>query len=436
MIAVTYRQLANVETDYPGSAIMTRIEKYTGARTLYGLDTPINVLDIITNVNLNDGVLTLTYADNVIGLCQTLAIECMKASLAPWDAVFSGDTRARNLLDNMTLYLASVGIPQVPKKDYCGDPIPGFYGVIPANQLLDAHTSIKASVDALSLTGRFYTNSWWITQSAPFTAAQLAYWQSPWAAAQWAIDSQDQNAVDIVVTDHPLPLAGYVEKNIDDTLLLDPDYYFKESVDQFDMQRATSAGHETYYGIIIHKPLDGSMPGGTEGNPLSYENSAVKLLSDLLKMTYTMVVYKVNLLPFIIIGIRECMRQYVTEQRLRISGSILPRLLDLSKHGIFPNLTHESAVTIYEQQVINAGLNKRAELLRSSAYIHTFDADLSGTINSTERVNLEETIRVEMIAARKANALAAYNAAKATYDTLPQLSAGQYLVDVVTPYLL
>ena len=428
MVTVTYRQLNPMDTDYPG--VTTRIEAYTGSRQSYGLDMPINVLDIIDNVGLDDGILTLDYAvSNTLPLCQILAIECLRASMIPWETIFPGDSRLRDFLHDAELYLETKDTPGTPKVDYCGDEIPGFYGTIPVNQLTDQYNSIKASSDALSLVGTFYMNSSWLTSGGPFSQAAIEYLENS-ATGRWTIDLQDRNSVDYV-TIPATALTGYTTQNINSILATDPDYYFKESA-QFDVQIVPSY---THYGIIFHRILNGIFVSATLDEQISYEHLAVQMLVDQLAQLFMMLVYDVNLLPSIIVGIKSYMLQYETELRLKL-GASMPRLQALKTDGSFANKTHDPTVDAAEQTILNAGLNRRAELLRNPIYVRTFDTNLSGTLTAAERAALENGVRAEMKIAREGAANTLFNAAEVEYNALTQLSSNQRLIDIITPYLL
>jgi hypothetical protein len=424
MVTVTYQELAQLDVDYPG--VTSRIEAYTGSRQTYGLNTPIDVLDIIDNVGLDDGVLALAYAvPDTTALCQTLAIECLKASMLPWDAVFPGNSRLRDFLHDVELYLETKTTPVTPKVDYCGDPIPGFYGVIPLGQLTDKYDSMKASSDTLSLIGTYYARSFWMTSAAPFTQAAIDYWQAS-DPLRVSVDSQDRNSTDYA-TILAQPLSDYPVQNIIAVLTADPDYYFKQSA-QFGVQ--LTPGY-TYYGIIIHRSID----NGQAEDPVSYEHLAVQMLLDQLSQLIDMVVYDVNLLPSIIVGIRSYMLQYETERRLQL-GVIMPRLQELQTAGAFPNKTHNPVLDAYEQAIIDSGLNQRAQLLRDVTYLSNFDADLSGTIDAVERAAMENDMRSQMKLAREATANAFLTVVESEYNALGQLSSGQRITDVLTTYLL
>jgi len=145
------------------SAIYSTIIKYTGAPAVYGLDTPIDVLDIIDNVSLGAGLACMEYVDGNIDLGKTLSIELTSLILPIWAKLFPGDTRVVDFLALCQRYMESDDTVVEPKVDYCGDPIPGFYGVIPEGQITDALASIVASIDALSTDPVIYTHYFYIT---------------------------------------------------------------------------------------------------------------------------------------------------------------------------------------------------------------------------------------------------------------------------------
>jgi hypothetical protein len=430
MVTVTYRQLEPMDTDYPG--VLSRIENYTGVRGIYGLDTPINVLDIIDNVGLDDGILTLNYAaSDTLALCETLAIECLRGNMEPWVAVFPGDTRLTDLLTDIEAYIATKDTPDTPKKDYCGDDVPGFYGTIPVNQLTERLASMESSANALTLVQDYYVDSYWMAGGGVWTPAAIEYWNSWGGGGRWSISTEDQNSTDYV-TAEPQNLSGYTEQNINTMLSVDPDYYFNESINEY-AQAANN--HNIYYGVIVNRPVNGLFGSSVVDEPMNYTNLAVQMLIDQLDLLIAMATNEANLLPGIIAGIRGYMLQYETDLRLAL-GVIMPRLQELKNNGAFPNLTHNAALASAEQAIINAGLNKRAELLRDASYLATYDTNLSGTLSAVERTALEVGIRAAMVDARKTLAETLFEAAEATYNGLGELSSGQRTIDIITPYLL
>lgn len=419
MVAVTYRQLIPMDTDYPG--VSSQIEGFTGARQVYGLDTPINVLDIIDNVSLAVGLHALTYADVPI-VCAHIAIACLRGNMDPW---FAGDTRLTNFLDALETYLATQDNPATPKLDSCGDPVPGFYGVIPVSQLTDALASITASSDALDLNaGVVYTYSYWRLNTVPYTLAQIAYWQEQAVLGGYTVDLM--NTLD-AIAGPARALPGYVTQSITNALLANPDTFINDSA-AFDVQGPPDAQTSHSYGFLTHIPIDQS-----DATPVSYLNTAIQMLVARLAALLIMITEDVNLLSSITSATQTYMSQYSSEMRLQL-GPTISRLHELSITGVFPN-SNDPNIAAEEQLIINAGLNERSNLLHDVAYITSFSND-GVLLTGTERSTLETAVRVQMKAARMSTAASLLAARQAQYDALAGLYSDARIVDFITPYLL
>lgn len=422
MVTVTYRQLIPMDADYPG--VSSQIEGFTGARQAYGLDTPINVLDILDNVGLSIGLRALTYAD-ASAVCSHIAIAILRGNTDPW---FAGDTRLTNFLDAVETYLMTKDAPVTPKLDSCGDPVPGFYGVIPLSQLTDALAAITVSANALDLNaGTVYSYSSWILQPAPFSPARIAYFQEQALAGGYVIDLTSVNTLDPVsVSAQPLP--GYVTQNITDALLANPDTYAAESA-TFDVQGPVDAQTSYSYGLLQRVPINQS-----DAPPVSYLNTAIQMLVARLTPLLIMITEDVNLLPSIVSATQTYMAQYATEQRLS-QGPVLSRLTELQITGLFPLPTNDPNTAADEQAIINAGLNERSALLHDAAYLASFSND-GVMLTGTERAALENGVRAQMKSARLAAAASAYANVQARYDALTGLYSDARIVGLIMPYLL
>ena len=423
MVTVTYRQLIPMDTDYPG--ISSQIEGFTGARQIYGLDTPINILDIIDNVSLTVGLWALSYADAQV-VCENIAIACLRGNMDPW---FAGDVRVTNLLTDIETYLATKDTPGTPKLDSCGDPVPGFYGVIPLSQLVDNLAAIKVSSDALDLNaGTIYKHSYWLTQGMPYSPAQIAYWQAQAIIdGRYTVDLVGVNTTD-PVNNAAQPIPGYVPTNIAAPLLLNPNTFSNDSA-TFDVQNPSGSD----YGLLIHETIN-SKNFDISGIPVSYINTAIQMLVDQLSQLVLMITENVNLLPGIVSATQNYMMQYATEQRLKI-GPEIARLNDIGLTGIFPVATNDPNMVADEQAINNAGLNERAALLHNQTYITSFSNN-GTTLTGAERATLENAVRAQMKAVRISTAAALYASRQAQYDALAQLYSNARIVSLITPYLL
>jgi hypothetical protein len=416
MITITYRQLGQIdETD--SLDLIYKLERYIGSQAIYGIDTPISILDIMEHIDVETGALCLGYVSGIDNLRSTMAIECLRAHLTPWDDLFPGDTRVRDLLDLLTLYIQTKNNPVVPRLDSCGDPIPGFYGTVSPNQITDLLALIQASSDALDLTGIIYEYSYWGSYS-------IVNHPSDW----WYVDVRNRHSYD--PTTYPaLVLTSYTSQTIATKMADDPDYYFRESYEQFDTQTNPSY---TGYMSIIHA----SIAGPYASAPVDYAKVACQLLVAQLSQAVMMTLYDGDLFLSIVMGIKEYMRNYATEQRFKLQ-SVLDRLYNLTSGKWAKTVYPPDAYTAnVEQQIIDVGLNLRAALLRSVTYVNSFDSNASGTISATERVTMENDVRAQMVAARATLATIFYTQKQQEYNALPTLYDMQSVLAVLTPYLI
>jgi uncharacterized protein YbcI len=427
MITITYNQLGeNVDTEHVG--LVSRLEGLTGPRELYGLDQPINILDIIDHVSLDDGLICFEYLSNSFSTKVSIAINCLKAHTLPWSKVFPGDTRMLDLINSIDLYYQSKDIVPVPKTDYCGDAIPGFYGVIPINQITDSLASIVASVNAQNTVGVVYWHYFYALKTSPWTQEEIDAANAP---ALVSGEYEYMTTGGLNVTDPTILTAtnlhSYTPQQIDEALLRDPDFYLKDSY-LWDSQ--IDPGYA--YPCLVRRRI---LMGIDDQNDLiNYFTLAVQDIANILQIVIDMVLYDAGDLTPIIIGIRKYMWEYETGRRLEMA-SLLARMNDI-KRGFLCGPTGDPISATYEQQLIDAGLNARAGFMRNSVIINSYDTNMDGILSDAERTALENGARALMVATRAALGTQIYNQLYAEMVALPTLSSGQSLVDVLTPYLL
>ena len=452
MLTITYRQLVQMDIDYPGRT--SEIEVWTGNRAIYGLDKSISILDIIEHVNLDVGTLCLDYVEDDISiLSSTITIECLRANLTPWNDVFPGDTRVVDLLNMLEMYIQNIDIPAIPDKDACGKDIPGFYGIVPESQITDALALIKASTDALDLTPVTYTHSYWSVNGAPWTEEMIAEYMIA-ADGRWSIDTQYMNTID---PDSFLAYTPsyYSEQNINYIMTIDPDHYLKESTSIFDIQNSPG------YGIIIRNTIT----NWNSPNTAQYNNKhlSCQMLVDNLSLAVLGALNTVNVTNSVLTGIIEYMRLYAAEKYFELQAA-QARLLDINptftKLGATLILTYFKTFTIYggggvtgtwaqdthssayisnlEQQILNAGFSIRAEIMRDPVFvINAYDSNANGVLSASERAQLEQYAKILMRYARLEKCSELQMGISGQVDALPLLYDDRYrIIPTITPYLI
>jgi hypothetical protein len=418
MISVTYNQLTDLD-----DATISKIEALTGSRASYGLDTPISIYSIVTGIDLATGLEALEYVPDSEILRKLIAVSLVRSKQGIWEAVWGGDTRFMQLLDLLENYAATNGAEGTPARDYCDDPIPGFYGTVPPGVLTDRMASIQASSDALNLSDNPQVHSFWMINGAPWTQAMVDG-QNALAVGRWTMLTQGLNTIEPVANlTNVGVLPDYTLVNIVDQLSKDGDWFFRQSL----VYDTVVVEGYTTYGAIAHRPVNDS------GNaPVNYLYVAGQSLISALSMAVSLVLNDAGSLPLIASTLQDASVNYAGDSRIRIM-SRLARLRDM-RRGTFPFLTGGS-VNDVEQLVLDAGENKRAELCRNVAFVQSFSGG-NTTLSLDQRALMEIAVRAGIQSARTAKATELFDALTLEYAGLASLENKQVLVDSTTPYLL
>jgi hypothetical protein len=418
MISVTYNQLANLD-----DATISKIEALTGSRASYGLDTPISIYSIVTGLDLQTGLEALEYVPDSEIIRKLIAVSLVRSKQGIWEAVWGGDTRFTQLLDLLENYAATNGAEGTPARDYCDDPIPGFYGTVPPGVLTDRMSSIQASSDALNLSDTPQVHSFWMTNGAPWTQDMVDYWNTL-AVGRWTMLTQGLNTIEPVANlTNVGVLPDYTLVNIVDQLSKDGDWFFKQSL----VYDTVVVEGYTTYGAIVHRPINDS------GNAaVNYLYVAGQSLVSALSMAVSLVLNDAGSLPLVASTLQDASINYAGGSRIRIM-SRLARLRDM-RRGTFPFLTGGS-VNDVEQLVLDSGENKRAELCRNVTFVQSFSGG-NPTLSLDQRALMEIAVRAGIQSARSAKATELFDALTLEYTGLAELENKQILVDSTTPYLV
>src|SRR5690606_5294147 len=116
----------NLVTPSENTLLVQRLEDMTGSRFAYGLDTPIQLVDIRNSLGLETASTLLAYAnEDPLEASKNIAIGWVNANASLWNVLFPNDNRLVDLVYYCQQYLANSGPTSVPRVDYCGDDIPG-----------------------------------------------------------------------------------------------------------------------------------------------------------------------------------------------------------------------------------------------------------------------------------------------------------------------
>lgn len=393
MIQTTYRLLIDDDTD---PRFTQQIEALTGAKEVYGFDTPINLTTILDGCGLETALTAFFRATvDVSALAQVIAINWVSAHLYAYQAALPNDTRPFDLMYYLTLFLQTDGtVP--PRVDYCGNDLGGV-GLIPANQLEDLENNIQATIDALDLSRAQTVYTMLILNNGPLTDVQAA------SALGGNVISISRVAVVDNAKQVPLSMPGYVEQPITAAITANPDAFLTQPI--------TYTPDSPFYYIIKYQNqstdtqlVNFTNRAGQEiGQAAIYASQQVREGSgDLLTLIYNQ--------------IRVGVSDYNTGQRILLK----PQLARYNQWTTgMPSVG--SGIPEWDtdgQAVQDVGLNIRAQLLRDPAFLATFDTDGSGGLSAAERIVCEKSIQARMLLARNAAAQTLYDAVNAKFQAL------------------
>lgn len=425
-LTTTFRDLISYEVD---EKTLQAIEKVTGSRTTYGIDTEISLGDLLNTVSL-PVICTL------MGLCredskalqQNIALELVRANMFIWEAKLGGAPIYR-LLDYCTAFLEAPTVEEEVRKDYCGDPIPGSEIADWKSRILGQIDYVNSLIEGIdSSESPKYSYSYWMTNGAPYDEEIFDYWD--WlGAGRWVVDREHVNQRDPVKNIYRAGnLPGYNPNlMIDKQLSEDPDTFLKQS-EQYDN---VIVPNNTTYASIIRVTWDesnGSLPDqGAEGARL-LGNAAVSCAFG--------VANNIGPLASVVSLIRSARAGYVAGARYPIASQ-MARFRALSLEGIYVNsYSDDPAIQEAERLIKQAGDDYRVSCLRNPDWIKSYDRDLDGKMSASERANMEIALRKGIKNVRETAARNAYNEALERMNALTEMDSEKPLVDIIQPYLL
>lgn len=412
MIQTTYNLLIDSDTD---PNFISQMESVTGARQAYGLNTPINVSTVLDALGL-EAALTCFYrstTDNA-ELSKVIGLAWVNAHVYAYNAVFPSDSRVSDLMYYCSLFLQSGPTP--PRFDYCGRDLTGP-GLIPLSTITDLAAAIQATVNGLPTTQGATVYQVIIFNSGPLTDQQYAN-----ALGNNIIALDRNHPINDPAIQTPTGTVGYTEQPIAN-ITTNPDVFVNA---QFTYDPAS----RVYYVASWQNQSTGGT--GTHTIPAFGNQAALGLGTAAVFASQQVSSNSGFLLAQICNQIRVGINSYNSQQLTLLAPK--RTLYQQMANGMPVANTGNPTFDADAQTVLNAGLNRRAALLRDQTYLTQFDTDFSHSLSSAELVNAEKAIQVEMITARKLVAQALYDAVNAQFLALDTVT--DTLAAVMRPFLL
>lgn len=461
MLTFTYRQIAEMETS--NAAMYTEITRYVGTPANYGLDTPINVLDIINHIDLGTGLTCMEYIDGALDLGKTLGLELARLCLHVWEVLYPGDSRYADFLSLCQHYLERETIVIEPKKDYCGDLIPGFYGVIPEGQMTDAINSMAASIAKSDLQPTIYEHKYFTTNGIEGEISKSTDFASELNAIggngdRWSVDTtpvfDDASNVPPVITPEMLEMMG---KRNDPYLFSARSLQDPSAVCLFYQNQLKEAYISMVQCLVTRKIYTDEDDLG-----LNYYAQALKDLQSVVEDLWSMLHNSIFLLPQLAVSVYQCRANYGVEYYLE-SQPIYNRIRQLAYDGRWANSTvnvwvggGDNTFAIAENEIIDAGAKAKAEYLvnyqeqtmtlgllamypdmtREEAFAAAIADGRTGAIFTDQLDDIARGARQAERDARKLKANEYLATIKQRFNTIQIYQLEMAQVDAVTPYLL
>lgn len=411
MIQTTYR-LLDVLDPNTDTVFIQSIEGITGAWQSYGLDAPINVVNILDTCGFDTALAAFYRATtDVSTLALIIGVALCQAHLYTYTSVFPNDYNAFNLLYLCNLYLSTLGTG-TERVDYCGNSL-GANSAVTTAQIADLASNIQTAAGALSLAGSYPTYAMAIGNSGGYiTPEQIA---NQVGGILISIDSSNP-IIDPANADIR-GISGYVSLPTSSSLASDPNYFLK----LMKSLNYNLANSDVYYiGIFQPAPTSGYTPP-------NYSNLAAQEFATVINLAAQQVISGFG---FSLNTIGSILKQAVADYNTNIEnllGSQLARYQQFS-NGVWPLNNGNAQWDADGQVILNAGLNAAAADLRDPTFLSRFDTFSSGSLTEAEMVTAMQQVQADMTAARAAaaqpfltsinNAIAAANTSTDTVNSV------------------
>lgn len=393
MVQTTFRLLGADQSD-TDPTLIALVEGVTGAWGVYGLDTPINVLNILDKAGLETAI-TCFYAsltDNR-DLAKNIGIALAQGHLYAYLNALPNDTRLFDLLYYCSLYLQTVGVGVTPRTNYCGDPV-GSSGPVSLAQIIDVASRIQTTINGLNLVGIIPIYTMMISSNGPFSDASFAT-----AIGNQIISILRGSPINDPANQIPTGLAGYTPTPLSQ-LSSNPDAFLTNNIN-----------YDPFSPVFYVAKIQYQNPNIV---PVNYTNRAALGIGTAAIMASQQVSQNNGMMLNLICNqIKSAITDYDATNRQTLDPQ-LTYYQQLAR-GVPAGTTGIAQWDIDGKAVMDAGLNRRAQLLRNQTYMSQFDTSGTGTLNAADRITAEKAIQKEMLSTRIATATPLYNAVFTSY---------------------
>lgn len=397
------------------------IERVIGSRASYGMDTPIDFLDLIDAIPFDTFLSMFSYAfEDTSTIQANIAVELVRAHLFIWT---NGDAPVTRLLDYADEVLRNDPVISEQRLDYCQDPIPGSGQADWKARLASQANILQAVVDALDSSVPYIpTYSYWMISPSPWTPDKIAAYVDP--SNRWEVSATQTDSAS--ATDPVIPSSYNPTQLIDTLLEMDPDAWLKQST-TWDSQGSTN------YGLLLVVNINHQR--GNEQPNTGVE--AIRAIGNAALVAARGVSMSIPSLNSVAGLLRSARALYAAQKRLETQGRI-GRMTELSRFGVFPNSTMsgDPYLDSAEKVVESAGEARRVQLMRDPAWIRSQDKDLDGKINASDRKEMEIAIRKEIREARATTAQMFLDETLNKFNSYQLEDSEKPIVDIIKPYLM
>ncbi len=379
----TFNKILNAMEDAPGYQKWIE-DKLTGNRNVYGLDTPIYLLDVLNTLGVADTVTLLDCCvQDVVALRKIIGMDIARAYQWAWQAYTDGADVGR--LDNLLTFAERCMDSQhadTTRYDYCGDPIPGS-GDITTAQVDTLIAQIQAIYDAWVYTSTVQPIYTWTAVGTIRTNDEIPSYQ----ANSWQYESEA--VVDWMSSSMGSGDVAFISnRDIAQSLIDDPDEFYKLS--QRLQQNLIDKTPKYYYQRVKIWPR-GVNTVVAENEPTAAQYAAkaaiaaARLASRGIGSLSTIVLY--------------CQRaqQHANSSLYRVQSRAMMRTRELQELVVpYPAFPVGDPVYDLEMDILNQVQTVRANLFRDQAFIEQYDTNYDGDLNATEFLALERGVRAAM----------------------------------------
>lgn len=368
--------------------IAAQVIRFIGNPAIYGYETPINISDLLNDLNTQVALSAIPYCTvPTVVIGQNLGISMVEQLLYIWSDIFSGDTTLARFLYNMGQFV-NANVTSPDRIDYCGKDLGGSQ-LFTLAQLNDELAGIMTMVNALDLAAEPQTYYTMMIQptSVPLTPAQTAAIVPGTTKVTFPEDvTVGITGVNGVYILYPIATAIQMDQYVQNTFTY-------------------SSNTEDFYQVSYNPAaLANAAGGGPTPTAYNNRNQSVVWLAQAAQAAYNQLIEGTNAYVTSVYGfLLSAISDYEASQLAPLI-QVFSSVNQAATGGFNPPSTQTGvpAIDAAGQEIINAGLALRTQLLRNPLYVITFDKDSDGIINVTERIAMEVDVLHRMEKARAA----------------------------------